>query len=502
MTTLRAPVHAEQSRLAPFEQAVGHYGRSLARSGAVWPILAIVALALASGVTWTHVPLISLTNSWAAPVDIGWGLRSSLLSYGALTVFIAFVCGVRTLAIGHWRLTWNAIDWRHDPRALRPVTLIKMGIAALCVSLLYTYQFIFVDFARVATQAKQESESLLIRHHLGYSLPAQTIRMAAFHDTTATMGGRLLLLVQLVSPGLLLPLFAGLLCFYGAYLLHRDGDAPARAVARPASGWEREQARFRRNRVFASWVALIALAVIALGRAPAALLMEWTGEQALHAGVYQNALHDFDWTERLNPEMSQLANFHQERGQALYLLHGTTDTDEQLYLADQDRRSGALDQAWLIDSLLYRLRPQDPNVVRDIALTAEMEMERSMAGVTLPTDPETERQNPQLATQSLGAPLMWADRLLAIQPNNLAGRYVHGRLLFAAAEYEAAISDFTTILIVSRDSDMQSAAYTYLAFCHAALGDVIGERALLRKAIQLDHGYNNTTAREAASGFH
>ncbi len=49
---------------------------------------------------------------------------------------------------------------------------------------------------------------------------------------------------------------------------------------------------------------------------------------------------------------------------------------------------------------------------------------------------------------------------------------------------------------------MLSTAYTYLSFCETNLGNYAEGRALLIKAVNLDYGYYNAIAREAASGLH
>ncbi len=500
VSTILAQLESSQGRLAAAREAATRGGRGVVASGAVWLLVAGALLMLSSGAVWSNIPLISSTTGWTVSVDLGWGITSHLLSYGTLTVALALVCLFRALAAwpGPLRVRTFAGPRLRRPLPLRPRTLVGLGYVAIGISLLYGYQFIFVDFAHVASQAKQESESLIIRHHLGYSLPAQTIHMSAFTDVTATTGDRMLLLVQLMSPGVLLPVLAGLVCCYGAYYLtHREACGTSDHASAPDA-----EAPRRRTRATLAVIALCVLGCILLGRAPAALVLEQRGQQALQAGDYQTALTTFDRAQALNPALFQLASFRQLRGEAEFALHNTQNFDAQLYLADQYRHASALDQAWSIDVQLNRAYPHDPAVVRDTALTAEMQLEHSLASTTLPTDPETALDDPPPARPSLGAALLWSTRLLATQSNNLMGHYVRGRVFFALHDYEAATTDFSTIVTVAQDHDLQSAAYTYLALCAGALGNPIDERAFLRKAIALDHGYNNTTAREAASGFH
>jgi hypothetical protein len=55
---------------------------------------------------------------------------------------------------------------------------------------------------------------------------------------------------------------------------------------------------------------------------------------------------------------------------------------------------------------------------------------------------------------------------------------------------------------ISSNADIQSSAYTYMALSDAGQGNVVEERMLLFKAVELDPNYHNNTAREELSGLH
>ena len=515
------------SRLARLPAALDRWAGGAIAAGALWLLLAGCALALAGLAPWLSLPLIRSWGGLALPIDLGWGPRIGALNYGTLALAAAVLVWGRALLAFDWRRRGPAVatapgehavatsagaDWRESradgepahallaprlaPRPLRTRTLVVLGISSVSIAALFSYQLICVDLARMAQLAEQERTALLIRAHLGYALPPQHLTMHPFQVEATSLGERLALLVQLASVGPLLCVLAGLLCGYGAFVSQR--------------GWRRVGVRAHgpehaRRYSHLLWVALGAAglgALVVLGRAPAGLLFERAGRQAIAAGEYQTALDDFERARTLDTALDQTPGFHRERGQALYLLHRTADRDVSLFLAQQYRAAGALALAWQEDDLLRQRFPRDALVLADQELTAEQSLERSLRFAPLPTDPETERQRPEAALEPFQPPLAWAEQLLRLQPDNPYAHYLRGRLLVAMHAYEQAEPDFRALQRLSDDSDLQSAGITYLAFCAAGQGDETAERALLRTAIKLDHGYNNTTAREAASGFH
>jgi Flp pilus assembly protein TadD len=60
----------------------------------------------------------------------------------------------------------------------------------------------------------------------------------------------------------------------------------------------------------------------------------------------------------------------------------------------------------------------------------------------------------------------------------------------------------TKVIELSRNTDIQSSAYTYMGLSIAGRGDVVNARKLLFKALALDPSYQNNTAREVLSGLH
>ncbi len=507
MGTLLAAVAADRPRIMPrlarLRVTLDRWGGGARTAGTLWLSLAGCALALAGLAPWLNLPLIRSWGGLALPLDLGWGPRIGAVNYGTLAMAAAAVFWGRALLALDWRQTPIGRYVSSPPHPLRTRTFVALGLSAVGSAALFVYQLLCVDLARMAQLAEQERIALLIRAHLGYALPPQHLTMRPFQVEAASLGDRLALLVQLAGVGPLLCVCAGLLCGYGAYVSQRA----QRAAARRGRAHRRAQRHvlWHAHRRPLVWIALgggALVALIVLGRAPAGLLFERAGRQAIATGEYQTALDDFERARALDTALDQTPGFHRERGQALYLLHRPADRDVDLYLAQQYRTAGALALAWQEDELLRQRFPRDALVIADQALTAEQTLERGLRSAALPTDPETAQQRPETALEPFQQPLVWADQLLALQPGNPYAHYLRGRLLVAMHSYEQAELDFRALPRLSDDSDLQSAGLTYLAFCAGGRGDYTEERALLRAAIKLDYGYNNTTAREAASGFH
>jgi lipoprotein NlpI len=487
-TRVEATIHPRRSAVQPHRVYV-------TAPRVLWPCLAGAVLLLASVVPWVAVPLIQSTSSWALPLDLGWGVQNRVLSYGALCVVAAGVClGRALLALDGSAIPLIGVTpWRLRPLRMRTLTIL--GMVAGGPSLLLIFQVVAVGGDQVVQWVDQENQGLLIRRHLGYGLAPQHLPMLLFHVPVDSPGDRFALLVQLCTPGALLPLLALLACFFGAALTRQS---LAGSHERPAPPPRRK-----------SWRAVCLLVlglvvVVVLARAPLGLVYESMGRQSLANGDYASALEWFDRAAAFDPALAALSGFHQERGAALYLLHRTADTDVGLYLAAQDRAAGALGQAWLTDSALLRQYPRATPVLYDSILTLELLAETNTRVELTPPDPEASIEQPILEPQKpdVDRALPWQDRLLQVQPASIYAHYLRGRTLFAVRSYELAARDFRALLTLSTSKDMQSTSYTYLAFCRAGLGDYQGERSLLQQAIRLDPGYYNTTAREAASGLH
>ena len=492
-TNAGAAVEARTRRGSLFARAVEPI-RALLETRAIWPLLAAVCLFAAVALPWVRIPLIGATGALGLPLDLGWGFHIRILSYGLLCLLAAAVCGAAgALAL----LPGVSARARALGRllSLRSPLLVTLGALAFAITALYVFQTLLADFRLIGVWADQENQSLLIRYHLGYSLPRQLRALQPFQMETATVTDRLLLLVQVSTIGMLLPALAGLLCLYGAWLARGD------AATEPLSSVEMKATRRVRRLML---VAAVAVGVIILARAPAALAFEKLGQDAVTGGDYDAAFARFDWAERLNPTLDAFATFRAQRGEAQYVMGARTSVDASLYLAGQYRIQHSYLLAWGADFPLSQAHPDDAVIQQDTLLTLERIIESSTNVGLTPVDDEAAFRNPTviLKTEQVDASMPWLDALLRIDPANVYARYLRGRTLYTLHAYELAGQDFQAILAVSHDAYARSAAYTYEALCRGGLGDYASERVLLQQAVELDDGYYNTTARQAASGLH
>jgi len=97
--------------------------------------------------------------------------------------------------------------------------------------------------------------------------------------------------------------------------------------------------------------------------------------------------------------------------------------------------------------------------------------------------------------------LMWLQLLVQVDPSNVYGRYAIGRIQYERHEYTGCMAQMAGVIQLSPNADVQSSAYTYIAFSETGLGDYVDARKNLFKAVELDPFYYNNTAREALSGL-
>ncbi len=484
------------------------------RSGLIWSLLAIIALIVASLSPWLSVTLFQSYGAADFPVDLGWGVRNHFFSYGAYCDIIAVLLIVITALA--FRASARRGDYDKERTVLiRPGAMIGMAFLALLPTLQFVFQFLMVDFRKVQELADQQYTSLQIQSYLGYQLASpmfpQSVNLTnpvTAVDTSTmlgpvwingqfTPGGRFVLLLDLLRPGLLLPLLAGLFCFFGAFAAWSQFRAlPERIRKKRRHRWRPWQ--------IAAVVAGALVALVVFGRAPLALYFQSQGDSAFLAGDYRAALKDYYRAETLNPTLDYLPSFHQSRGHALALLGVQNDPDVGLYLANRLRLFGQMKNAWAVDQQLLQQYPNNQMVQSDAALTLELLVDQSTSLATTPPDNEQVAEQPQLVvnTASADTALPWLNTLLAEQPNSVYAHYLRGRILFSQNSYGSAAADFQAVISLSTDSDMLSTAYTYLSFCETNLGNYAEGRALLIKAVNLDYGYYNAIAREAASGLH
>lgn len=317
---------------------------------------------------------------------------------------------------------------------------------------------------------------LLIQMYFGYKGDNQLITLSPLLLNTSTLWTKLQLLLNCLSYG---PLF---LCAF-TWLL------PAHHY--PAIPLTHSIGPHHKRKV--AIIGGIAVLVVLFGRVPLGMMCEYGAKEALAAGDYNQALILLNSAYFFNPELEQVAYYHIEQGQAQYFLspaHLTTDS--RIYLAATYRSQGDYLDSYQQLLAVWHIHPTAPWLADEMDRTLErlIETRRPLRGSV------TNRINANEAA------LPWLHVLLKIDPSNSYALYVMGRIQYDLHNYQMCIVSLSSLLRVDPKDNIRSSIYTYMALSESALGDDVGARLLLFKAVSLDPDYHNNTAREELSGLH
>lgn len=237
--------------------------------------------------------------------------------------------------------------------------------------------------------------------------------------------------------------------------------------------------------------------LLLVGRSAGWIVCETLARERLAEGSYQDALTWLDRAERLNPALDQVAFYHIERGQAFYFLHPQQQSDDsRVFLAYLLGAHKDYSDAYQQIQAVRHADGAAVWVTEEIRTLLEKATEATGAlsgSADLPTSSSAMRKD--------DAALPWLQLLVQNDPNNVYGRYMLGRIAYDIHDYAQCKAQMAAALKLSSDVDLQSSAYTYMAFSAAAMGDYVGERMLLLEAVRFDPAYHNNTAREELSGL-
>jgi tetratricopeptide (TPR) repeat protein len=512
-------------------------------------------------------------SAWNLPVDIGWQFHIVPFNYGALCMLCAAPVLYRVLK--HWRL-------RYDVYAQSQHRVITAPIGWLCLFpvLLLVFQYLFADVYGIDVLAQHEIQMLLIQQRFGYPVLNQLLVLIPFNSLTSTsyfyygatvvsgttLTGRLLLLIDVLGPGILLPIAAGIIAFVSSNY-HR---VPAQTA--PSTMPLRQRMRER-------WpICLLAslFLLIVFGRAPLAMLCEYQAKQALAMGNYRDAISWLQRAATLNPALTKIAAYHIERGRADYYLQPDHLTDDAyIYLASVYSRENDYRDAFSALQLVWDDHASHENMpwlTEQLSMTLEWlaestaTMATKQSGSWLANNNATLQQsgswpannntalqqsgswpannntalqqgasnsglpqassqlallstlqnsNPtqQIAATYALAPLVpgndgspaamfWLSMLSQVDSSNVYASYALGRAFYAQGGYAACIEYMRQVLDANPNTNVQSSADTYIALSMIEQGKVAQARQLLLQAVQLDPDFNNNTAREQLSGLH
>jgi hypothetical protein len=443
----------------------------------------------ASFLPWLNDPLGEVYSAWHLPVDIGWQLQSGLLNYGLLCTCCALYAFF--VAYSRWQCCRDplcASRWRTFSRSLSN-SMIFAGVFCLFPVFLFLEQYVFVDVHDMDVLAQHSVQLLLIQQHLGYNTASQLIPLQPFTVSSSTLLGRLEILVNQVSGGILLPCISALIALDYTHFF----ALPPEVAVPPEWGVAKKR---RQNKRIAVLVVGLLIALVAFGRAPLAMACEYQAKEALLAGNYTVALQWLDAARALNPELDQVPYYHRERGQAWYYLHpGGANDDSHVYLAFTYREQQ--DYLAAYQELLIVWHAQSQNapawLVAEMSTTYEQ-----LAEVTRKDDATTSVLQANLSSDALP----WLQMLSQIDSSNVYSYYIMGRIAYAQHSYDACIVQMSSIARPNYNLDVQSAAYTYIALSLMRQGNTAEARKVLFEAVTLDPFYHNNTAREELSGLH
>ena len=264
-------------------------------------------------------------------------------------------------------------------------------------------------------------------------------------------------------------------------------------VLRTKSGFTANNGKQKKRFLHFPLIVLLGfLAIIVLGRGPAAFLCTYQAEHLLSTGDYNAVLQWLDTAHLLNPSLDQLAVYHIERGQAEYFLHQQQpNLESRAYLAAYYRQQNDLLSSY---QELMEARQQYPHtqwLTDELGLSIERLAELS-----------TPLKGQQIDLLDNDTPaLSWLYQLEQIDPTNIYAHYTIGRILYDVHDYSDCESEMRATLALNTLNDVQSSAYTYMALSKIGMGDPIAAREYLFKAQDLDPEYRNNTARQDISGL-
>lgn len=335
-----------------------------------------------------------------------------------------------------------------QPRA----AIAAIGAAALVTSLTFLVATGTADWPLLQRLQDQTAQQTAIFGQFGYAVPVQQPSLMLFVPVTGTaavIGGALRL-------GWFLTAIGGLALF-------ASGASSLVAWLRRAP-W--------RLRLLPGLVLLLVAGVLARGAIGSYLAGQ--GAAGAAAGNYQSASSSLADAQRLNPSLTSSTAYELALGQVQL---ATGDSGQPLALFANAYAHGASGD----------VRGQVINLRQAVA-----------------RDPGNSVLVQQLdqASQVLGLTDVDPGPLQALSNPSAADEYTAGRVLYTAADYTAAITDFRRVLTMTGDANVTSSAFTYIALSEMRLGQADQARRDLLQAVSLDTSYNNTLARSLLAGLY
>jgi tetratricopeptide (TPR) repeat protein len=445
-------------------------------------LFAGMLLILASLCPWLFEPLGDSLSAWEIPVYIGWPLRLPALNYGLLCTVGAILASVAGGASAPLLSTKLSVAIHLFVKRRLKGFYHLIAIYCLIISLLFCLQYLFLDIRSIDQLVQNKRQSLLIAYQLGYHSSRQFIPIEPFQLDSNLFISHLSLLLDQWSFGILMPVLA-------AVVLLRSSRQVV--VMEPPA-----YTSSRRRWIGVSLFILIALCL--LGRVPIALFCESIAGTALQGGDYAKASRWLDRAVAFDPSLNEVAFYHVQRGQIDYFVfHDTQGQDSLAYTASVAYQGRKYQEAYLDLFQTWQLHPTTPWI------TAELEkvIMRSIE-VRKPLQSRITSSGMQPPVNADNRSLSYVQELLRVDPSNVYGHYILGRIDCDLRLYLECTHEMQKVIALSSNKEIQSSAYIYIGLSEAGQGNYITSRIFLMKAVQLDPGYYNNTAREELSGLH
>jgi tetratricopeptide (TPR) repeat protein len=365
------------------------------------PIIMACLMIGATFLPWIIDTLGGEYSAWKVQVNIDWQIQFSEFNYGLICVLCAGVLLYRVL--NHWRL-------RDDPRAQAEYQVVSKPVGWLCLFPigLLMFQYLFADVEAIDILAQHEIQMLLIQQQFTYNVLNQVLTLVPFTTSPTnygatvvsgtTLGGRFILLLDSLGPGVLLPLAAGI-----TGLVYSGYSGAAARKLKPVVPFKQ-----RLKEHWPVWLLAGLFLLVVFGRAPAAMASEYQAKQVLSMGDYNGAISWLNLAVVLNPGLNDLATYHNERGRADYYMqtgHLTDDahtylasvyesendytdaTNELVYVWDNHRNENL---PWLKEQLSFTLEWLSEFSVKTTTTVGEMGVD----GLPLENNTATQQTNP------------------------------------------------------------------------------------------------------------
>jgi tetratricopeptide (TPR) repeat protein len=434
------------------------------------PAIAGCIIAGASFLPCLRNPLGKAISAWNLPVDLGWQVQIGIFNYGVL--YLCCACYCFFLAYANWKsgMTKNT-----------RYSLASAGLLCIMPFMLFLLQYLFLDFQVLSLLAQQKNQMTLIQGHYGYKAGSELFPLQSFNIDISTIQGRFQLLIDQLQFGIFVPLISGWLL-----LDYRSMKRPLAIKRQSINAWM--------GGVMGIFFLLFLTMLI---RAIGWNVCENMAAEAIAQGNYGNSLQWLDRAVFFDPSLDNVAFYHLERGQALHLEYPDQQSnDSHAYTASLLAAQNDYQDAYLQLVPIWQSHKSTSWVVEDLSNVLE-----HLSETAKPTVVKDLPLNAQNISQQDSAAFPWVQLLIHIDPENIYGRYILGRIDCSLQDYVLCNIQLASTLQLSSDADFQSSVYTYMALSDAGIGNYAQERILLLQAVQLDPNYRNNTARQELSGL-